>query len=390
MSAYLTVLRKECIDNFRDRRTLLSSFSLAVLGPAFFVGLMSFVLSSALGESDEPLEITISGADYAPELVEFLRRENTTIAIKEIERPAQALRDGLEKLILVIPPEYGERYARGEVNSLSLVYDSSEFGRSQRNFSRARSMVNRYSTTVGLLRLQLRGIDPSVTRPIVIQEVDTASPAARALTILAMFPYFLVLVIFMGGFYLAIDTTAGEREHGSLEPLLTQPISRAALVMGKLTATCVFSALSLLLFLVSFVLAVPFVPLERIGMSLQIGLLDCIAVFLIAVPLIVFAAGLLAVVASFAKSYKEAQTYLTIVILVPTFPLILTRLMNVETSIWLMLVPSLSQANLISDVISGQAVFASHIGLSALVTTGLAVAMTYLAIWLYKRETILI
>ncbi len=390
MSAYLTVLRKECIDNFRDRRTILSSFSLAVLGPAFFVGLMSFVLSSALGESDEPLVITIAGADYAPELVEFLRRENTTIAIKEIERPAQALRDGLEKLILVIPPEYGDRYARGEVNSLSLVYDSSEFGRSQRNFSRARSMVNRYSTTVGLLRLQLRGIDPSVTRPIVIQEVDTASPAARALTILAMFPYFLVLVIFMGGFYLAIDTTAGEREHGSLEPLLTQPISRAALVMGKLTATCVFSALSLLLFLVSFVLAVPFVPLERIGMSLQIGLLDCIAVFLIAVPLIVFAAGLLAVVASFAKSYKEAQTYLTIVILVPTFPLILTRLMNVETSIWLMLVPSLSQANLISDVISGQAVFASHIGLSALVTTGLAVAMTYLAIWLYKRETILI
>ncbi len=390
MSAYLTVLRKECIDNFRDRRTILSSFSLAVLGPAFFVGLMSFVLSSALGESDEPLVITIAGADYAPELVEFLRRENTTIAIKEIERPAQALRDGLEKLILVIPPEYGDRYARGEVNSLSLVYDSSEFGRSQRNFSRARSMVNRYSTTVGLLRLQLRGIDPSVTRPIVIQEVDTASPAARALTILAMFPYFLVLVIFMGGFYLAIDTTAGEREHGSLEPLLTQPISRAALVMGKLTATCVFSALSLLLFLVSFVLAVPFVPLERIGMSLQIGLLDCIAVFLIAVPLIVFAAGLLAVVASFAKSYKEAQTYLTIVILVPTFPLILTRLMNVETSIWLMLVPSLSQANLISDVISGQAVFATHIGLSALVTTGLAVAMTYLAIWLYKRETILI
>ncbi len=390
MSAYLTVLRKECIDNFRDRRTILSSFSLAVLGPAFFVGLMSFVLSSALGESDEPLVITIAGADYAPELVEFLRRENTTIAIKEIERPAQALRDGLEKLILVIPPEYGDRYARGEVNSLSLVYDSSEFGRSQRNFSRARSMVNRYSTTVGLLRLQLRGIDASVTRPIVIQEVDTASPAARALTILAMFPYFLVLVIFMGGFYLAIDTTAGEREHGSLEPLLTQPISRAALVMGKLTATCVFSALSLLLFLVSFVLAVPFVPLERIGMSLQIGLLDCIAVFLIAVPLIVFAAGLLAVVASFAKSYKEAQTYLTIVILVPTFPLILTRLMNVETSIWLMLVPSLSQANLISDVISGQAVFATHIGLSALVTTGLAVAMTYLAIWLYKRETILI
>ena len=390
MRAFRTVLRKECIDNFRDRRTILSSFSLAILGPAFFVGLMSFVLNTALGESDEPLEITVSGSDHAHELVEFMRRENTTVTLEEFDNPAQAVRDGVEKLILVIPQEYGDRFSRGDMNSLSLVYDSSEFGSSQRNFSRARAMVNRYSTTVGLLRLQLRGIDPSVTRPIVIQEVDTASPAARALTILATFPYFLVLVIFMGGFYLAIDTTAGEREHGSLEPLLTQPISRASLVMGKLTATCVFSALSLILFLVSFVLAVPFVPLERIGMSLEIGFLDCIAVFLIAVPLIAFAAALLAVVASFAKSYKEAQTYLTIVILVPTFPLILTRLMNVETSIWLMLVPSLSQANLISDVISGQAILATHVGLSALVTTGLAVAMTYLAIWLYKRETILI
>ena len=105
MSAYLTVLKKECIDNFRDRRTILSSFSLAILGPAFFVGLMTFVLNSALGESDEPLELTISGSTNAPPLIDFMQRENTTLTQIEIDNPAQAVRDGVAKLILVIPSE---------------------------------------------------------------------------------------------------------------------------------------------------------------------------------------------------------------------------------------------------------------------------------------------
>jgi sodium transport system permease protein len=203
-------------------------------------------------------------------------------------------------------------------------------------------------------------------------------------------PYLLVLVVFMGGFYLAIDTTAGEREHGSLEPLLTQPVDRAQLVLGKLTATVFFSAMSLALFLVSFVVAIPFVPLERVGMALEIGASECIAMFLVCVPLMVFAAALLAVVASFAKSYKEAQTYLSLVILVPTLPLIITQLMSVDTSTWLMLVPSLSQSTLINDIITGEPIAPLHIAMSVASTALLAAALAWLAIRLYRRERILI
>ena len=124
---------------------------------------------------------------------------------------------------------------------------------------------------------------------------------------------------------------------GDLE--LTQPVSRAQLVLGKVAATSVFSAASLALFLASLALSLPYAPLHKVGMSLHIGVSTALLVFFVALPLILFAAALLNVVASFAKSYKEAQTYLTFVILIPTLPLIITRLMNVESSAALMLMP---------------------------------------------------
>ena len=390
MSAFTTVFAKECIDNLRDRRTLLSSFSLAILSPILFMGMMTFMLNTVLGESDDPLELAITGAEHAPKLVEFLRQQNTDLTTVQIDDPSGAIRNGDYDLILVIPEDYAKRYSNAEVNAVRLVYDSSNFGRSRRNFSRASSMVSQYGGIMGVLRLHLRGVHPSVAQPLQVVEQDTASPGARALTVLATLPYLLVLVVFMGGFYLAIDTTAGEREHGSLEPLLSQPISRAQLVMGKLFATSAFGSLSLILFLITFALAVPFVPLDRIGMSLEIDALACVAMFLISLPLIVFAAALLTVVASWAKSYKEAQTYLSIIILVPTLPLIIAQLADVQSSWLTALIPSLSQSILIREIISGEGLNLAHVAASVASTGGVAVLLSYLAIWMYRRERILI
>ena len=291
---------------------------------------------------------------------------------------------------MTIPEDYAERFNAGKVNSVSLIYDSSDIGKARRNFRMARQFVSAYARTIGLLRLQLRGVDPSVAMPIQVQEVDTASPAARAMTILATLPYLLVLVIFMGGFYLAIDATAGEREHGSLEPLLTQPVSRTQLVLGKIAATSVFSAASLALFLASLALSLPYAPLHKVGMSLHIGAFTVLTVFCVSLPLILFAAALLNVVASFAKSYKEAQTYLTFVILIPTLPLIITRLMNVDSSATLMLIPSLSQGTLINDFIAGDPMNWQYLAISVCATIILAAFLTLLAIYLYRRERILI
>ena len=389
MNKLAVVFAKEVTDNFRDRRTLLSSFSLAVIGPIFFVGLMVFVLDRALGEADKAIEFAVVGAEHAPQLMQHLAQQNTEITQQDIDEPRDLVRSGDHKIVLVINADYAERYASGTVNTLSLIYDSSEMSSARRDLAQLRRHINVYSRTVGAMRLWLRGIDPSVSSPITTQELDIASPAARALTILASLPYFLVLVVFMGGFYLAIDTTAGEREHGSLEPLLTQPVSRTELVLGKICATALFAMLSLLIFLVSLYFSVPFVPFERIGMALELGALQMASIFGITLPLILFAASLLTVVASFARSYKEAQTYLSIIVIIPTLPLLVAQLMNVETTLQIMLVPSLSQSNLMADLIKGETVEPLHVLTSTVSTAVYASALAWLAIKLYRRERIL-
>jgi sodium transport system permease protein len=390
VSGFGVVLAKECRDNLRDRRTILASFSLALLGPVFFVALMSFVLTSTLGESRESFRLAVVGAEHAPQLVDHLRRHNVDLETVQIDDPRQAVRDGREDLVLVIDAEYPERLAAGEIGAVSLIYDSSQMGTARRNFSRTRQMIAQYGRKLGVLRLQLRGVDPAVLTPIQVTEVDTASPAARAVTILGVLPYLLVLVVFMGGFYLAIDATAGEREHGSLEPLLSQPISRAQLVLGKIAAASVFSAISTILFLVSLSASVPFVPLHRVGMSLSIDPVTAAAMFGVSLPLVFLGAALLTVVASFAKSYKEAQTYLTVVILVPTMPLIVTQMLDLQPSALLMLVPSLSQATLITSLIKGEPVALGHLAISVSATTLLAALAAWLAVALYRRERMLV
>ena len=390
MRNFAVVLAKECRDNVRDKRTILAAFSIAVLGPVMFVALMSLVLTSTLGETRESFRLAIVGADHAPQLVAHLSQYNVELAPITTDDPRAAVGNGDEELVLVIGADYPERYRAGEVVSVTLVHDSSQMGSARRNFSRVQQMIAQYAHKLGVLRIQLRGLDPALLTPIQVAEIDTASPAARAVTILGMLPYLLVLVVFMGGFYLAIDATAGEREHGSLEPLLSQPVSRTELVLGKIAAACVFSAISTVLFLVSLALSVPFVPLHRVGMSLGIDPLTGLAMFGVSIPLIALGAALLTAVASFARSYKEAQTYLSIVILVPTLPLIITQLLGFTPGNLLMLVPSLSQATLITGLIKGEAVSLAHLGLSVVGTSALAVLLAWLAVALYRRERMLV
>ncbi len=390
MSAWV-VLEKECRDNLRDRRTLISSLTIMVLGPVLFALLLSFMLNSAVGESTEPVRAQILGADRAPNLVAYLSAQNTELKLltDAATNPRALVADDPAAVVLEIPESFETRFAAGQVIDLPIYRNSSTHGASQRNYARLRELIGRYSFMLGSQRLMLRGVDPATAAPMFVRDVDLATPEARALSILSTLPYFIALVIFMGGFYLAIDTTAGEREHGSLEPLLTQPLPRRDLVLGKIGATCLFAAAALLLFLVSFALALPFVPLHQVGMSLTVGPAAVAGIWLIGTPLIAFAAAMLTCVASFAKSYKEAQIYLTVVVLIPTLPIIAAQLMNLETSAWLMLVPSLAQATLMSDLISGDDLRPAYVLIASVSTIAYAALLTLLAVHLYRQERIL-
>jgi sodium transport system permease protein len=188
--------------------------------------------------------------------------------------------------------------------------------------------------------------------------------------------------------YLAIDTTAGERERQSLEPLLINPVSRAALMGGKFLASAGFAIVSLALGILAFSIFAQFIPAERIGMQIKLGPRECLALLAITAPLALLAAAVQTGVAAFSKSYREAQTYVTMLVLVPAIPSIVLAINPIKPEDWMYGVPLLSQQLLIEHIVRGEAIVAQQSLLS--VTATLLVA-ALAAVWttrLYHRESL--
>ena len=391
MSAIGTVFRKEILDNVRDRRTLFSALVFGPLfGPALFAVLVSVMLEQTLAQLDEGLELPVTGSEHAPNLMAFLQRYDITPqpGPADLATARQQVRDGDEDVVLWIEADYGEALASGEPARLTLVYDQSN-NRAGQSVGRVKRLLSGYGNRMGALRLQVRGLSPWLIRPITIDELDVSTPTGRSVLLLGMLTYFLLFAMLMGGLYLAIDTTAGERERGSLEPLLTLPVARGELLLGKLSATIFYMLLSLFLTLAAFTIALRFVPLERLGMSANFGADVALVAFFILAPFSLLGAALMTVVASFTKSYKEAQTYLTVVLLVPTLPIVFAAVAGIKPSLGLMWIPSLSQHLLITDLLKAEPVNLFHAALSAGSTLAIGALLAAVAVRLYSRQGLL-
>lgn len=391
MSAIATVFRKEVLENIRDHRVILSAFFFGVLlAPAIFA-VAATITSKRLAQTQEqPLELSISGADRAPNLIAFLEENGT--APKRVDYSAdeamRAVRSGAEELVLIIPEEYSERLKAGEPAPIALVADSANTQTSG-NAERARRLLEGYGRQLAALRLLVRGIDPDVIRPLAVQTLDVATPAGRAALFLGMLTYFCFVSMLVGGFYLAIDTTAGERERGSLEPLLSLPVSRASLIVGKMLATSSFMAASLLLTLLTFGVVLRFIPLEQFGMSANFGWEVIASIFGVMVAFVPLGATLLTVVASFTRSNREAQSWLSVVLFVPLAPILYAQLSGTKASAALMFVPSLSQHLLATSLLRGDPIPLMHVVISATTTLAVGILLALLTIRLYRREAIL-
>ncbi len=391
MTAVLHVFRKEILDNARDRRTLFSALVFGPLfGPALFAVLVTLTLEKTLSKADETLALPVTGAEHAANLLAFLERSNLEPrpGPANLDAARHLVKTGAADVVLWIEPDFGAAVTRGEPARVTLVFDQSN-NQAQQSVARVQRLLEGYSARLGALRLQVRGVNPWLVRPITVDQIDVSTATGRSVVLLGMLTYFLLFAMLMGGLYLAIDTTAGERERGSLEPLLTLPVPRGELLLGKLLATVFYMLVSLLLTLAAFVVALPFVPLERLGMAANFTVPVALATFAVLAPFALLGAGLMTVVASFTKSYKEAQTYLTVVLLVPTLPIMFAAIAGIKPDPALMWIPSLSQHLLVTDLIKAEPVSVSHALLSSGSTLGLGILLAALAIRLYSREGVL-
>ncbi|HLU62315.1 MAG TPA: ABC transporter permease subunit, partial [Gammaproteobacteria bacterium] len=230
MATAWTVFLKETRDNLRDRRTLLSALLLGpTLGPVLFVALMQLAIQQQLkGEDELPLQVINAG--LAPNLMQTLTAHGASItAIDAAADPKEIISADPDALVLRVPEDIQQRYREARTATLAIYYDRSRSAASNRA-DRLAGMLEAQGSQLASLRLQARGISPEVIAPLRVQRIDVSTPMARSVLVFGMLPYFLLLATIMGAFYVAIDSTAGERERGSLEPLLNLPISRGELV----------------------------------------------------------------------------------------------------------------------------------------------------------------
>ncbi|RPI59508.1 MAG: ABC transporter permease [Lysobacterales bacterium] len=392
MSALLTVCRKEILETLRERRTLVSLLLGPLFGPILFTVMINMTVSRNLTSLDEVLEVPILGAEHAPNLVAHLRARSIAPVekhdIKDVEHAAQLVATGAYDVVLVIDEAFGNDFGTDRAARVALVFDRSK-SRAASRVGRLRGAVDGYGQQIGALRLVANGVDPGLLRPLVVDELDVSTPASRSALMLGVLTYFLLFATSTGGLHLAIDTTAGERERKSLEPLLTLPVARSSLIVGKMTATVCYMLASLALTLVAFTIALRQMPLEQIGMSSNFGVATAALAFAVLCPFAPLGAALMTAVASFTKTYREAQTYLTFVLLVPTLPLIIASVLNIEPEAKLMWIPSLSQHLLITTLIKDQPLSPSFVAISSLSTLAFGVVLGWLAVRLYRREAIL-
>lgn len=382
------VFRKEVTDNLRDRRSMGSLVLYALIGPLMILLLIVILGNLFRDETEKPLELPVAGPENAPGLAQFLE-QNNVILKPAPANPEEAVRNGDVEVVLVIPPGYGEDFDAGRPAPVQLIVDTSRTS-AMPSAGRARDLLNAYSDQIGALRLLVRGVSPTITTALHVEQVDVSTPQSQAFLFLNMLPYFLVMSVFLGGAPAIIDSTAGERERNSLEPLLINPVARWELVVGKLLASLPFAVATVSIGLVAFALIFNVVPIEKfLGMRLTVDLAALGGIFLICLPMILLASAIQMIIATFAHSFKEAQTYTSWLPLVPALPGMALAFLPVKSTLWTMAIPTFGQQILINQLVRGEWVSVTNVAVSALATLLLSGALIAVAIRLYSREQVL-
>ena len=382
------VMRKELKELFRDRRTVLLSLALGpILFPLLMIGISTISEHRARDLSEKPLELAVIGKGHAPNLIAWLQGQNVTIKDppKDI---AAAIAEQKEDLILRIGDDYAEKWRNSEPAPVEILSDSTR-DNAQVPVRRVRGLLQAYSGQVGALRLLARGVSPSAAAPLQVGETDMASEEAKRGRFLALLlPYFLILTAFIGGAYLIMDATAGERERQSMEPLLATPVNRSALVSGKVAAACAVSLLTLTLTLLAFKLSAMLSP--SLGRLMTVDTSTIALLLVVLLPMSLIGTTLLTFLSATAKSMKEAQSHMSYLMLLPMLPSIILMANPVKTQLWQFAVPFLAQNQLILKVVRGEPIDPIQWAVYLAASFGLAGLMWVLAVRRYRGEQLAI
>jgi len=380
---FWVIFNKEIKDAVRDHKALMSAFFLPVLMAVMTSAGVLLIIKSI--DDAEHITLPVAGAEYAQPLVQWLEEQGVTVTLAP-EDPVAAVNDQSLDFVLIIPEQVSEDIRSAEPSTLWLVMDTSR----QDLMSQARTIkayIRQWSSQVGGLRLLAQGISPQVAMPVVVHEVNVADSQKLASRVLGGMPLVVLMAMFAGSIGLAADLTAGERERRSFEPLLINPVPRNVVIYGKWATTMLFALVITVITLALQLLVARLLPLSELGIRFDLGVMEILVMLLIIVPVVFMGSAIQLFVAIFARSFKDAQTYMSLLVIVPMIPGVYVLMNPGDYEMWQVAIPLLGPQLLLVDLFGGElpSIEASILVITESIVLGLFVSR--LTEWKLRRET---
>jgi len=386
MNAALAVFLKELADALRDRRALAIALAMALLsGPVVFALVSNLV--SGIEEQVARREVVMVAPERAPTLLNFLQRAGATVVAAPADWSEQIRSGRLQNAVVVPPEDFEDRLARGDALEVEVSYDESH-DRAQPLVGATLRMLQAFNRELGMQRLLARGVSPRVLAALEVQERNLAAAQARGARLLFIVPWAALIVAIVGALAVAIDVSAGERERGSLEPLLMNPVPAWAIVLGKWAVVMLYSTAIVLLTMAGFLVSIRLITSETLAALMQLGARELLLFCAVLLPFAALMAAVNMLAATFGRTHKEAQTYVSYIAMAAQFSAVVPIFLTVRDSAWQLLVPSVAQLTVLMKALRGEPLSAFELLLPAAVCAAGLLGCLYAQARLLARESI--
>jgi sodium transport system permease protein len=382
----LVVCRKELKDWSRDRRAIVTMLFSSLFAPVL-IGVMFTQLASQQRQVED-VTIPVVGGAHAPALVTWLRQQAGVTITDGPSDPEEAVRTRQAEVVIVIADDFAKDFSASRPAEIRLVNDTSN-NNARAKVQRVRQLFQRYSAEIGSLRLIARGVSPVVASPLRVEEVEVSSAQQRAARLLSFIPLFIMISAFTGAMQIATDSTAGERERGSMEALLVNPAPRGAIAAGKWIAGTLTAMLSVLASGALIVALFEYIPLQDLGIRFRLGASEMLGSMATILPLCPLIVATQMYVATFAKSFKEAQSYLSLLMMAQMLPGMMATMNQAATRAWMHYVPWIGQQGLLTDVLGNKPISPLTFVVIAALNVTLAVVVVRATAGLLLKERII-
>ncbi|MBC3809191.1 ABC transporter permease [Undibacterium seohonense] len=386
MREILAIYFKEISDAMRDRRTLMMVLASSLLLVPLLLFVFSTVMSQVESQAVDRSVLAVNMKD-APSLENYILRQGYQIKQAPADYEEKSRNKELTKPVLIVADNFEENLAQLKKVELEIAYDTSN-RQAEMGLRPLRTLLNGYVQERSGLALMMRGVSAEVLQAVEVKERHISRPDERRVTITGMLPMVLIMAIVMGGMFAAIDSTAGERERGSLEPLMMNPVSGLQLAIGKTAAVASVSVLIVILTVSSFFPAQSLIANEALRAEFQFAWKDALAFLVVLIPLAAALSALQVALSLTCKTFKEANVRNQLLSLVVSFMPMFFLLNPGKEPAWLGWVPIMAQTQMMNQVLKGELVSLNAIAI-ALSVCCVIVAVSLLFVSRKMREVVM-